>query len=421
MAERSILHIDMDAFFASVHQRDDPSLRGKPVLVGGRSKRSVVTAASYESRPFGCRSAMPMGEALRLCPHAIVVEPARGKYEEASREVFDVFRHYTPLVEGLSIDEAFLDVTASQSLFGDGETIARKIKDEVKSVTRLVASAGVAPCKFVAKVASDFRKPDGLVVVREEDVRQFLAPMPIERMWGVGPKTAPHLRALGYATLGDLANGRREDLERHLGVWGEQVRLLARGEDPREVEPHVGAKTIGSGRDVRERSHDARRNLARTARSIRARRAATPRGGLQRGNRRRENEIRGLHFEDAPSRAPRFGLRHRLDPSRRADHVDRFGLEDGLFRVRLTGIAAAGLVEGPPPKASCSTTKRSAVTTRKVAAAIAGKFPESSNGAAAPARDAARKARESHTKPRHRVPEKSSFKSLKTISKERGR
>jgi DNA polymerase-4 len=375
LAERSILHIDMDAFFASVHQRDDPSLRGKPVLVGGRSKRSVVTAASYESRPFGCRSAMPMGEALRLCPHAIVVEPARGKYEEASREVFDVFRHYTPLVEGLSIDEAFLDVTASQSLFGDGETIARKIKDEVKSVTRLVASAGVAPCKFVAKVASDFRKPDGLVVVREEDVRQFLAPMPIERMWGVGPKTAPHLRALGYATLGDLANGRREDLERHLGVWGEQVRLLARGEDPREVEPHVGAKTIGSEEtfenDLTTRDEISRALLDQSARVAQRLLAEGYSAGTV---------VVKIKYADFTSKTRQVALPDPVcDTSsiHRAAQttLDRFGLEDGLFRVRLTGIAAAGLVEGPPPKLLFDDRKTlRGHDLEKVAAAIAGKF-----------------------------------------------
>jgi len=365
----------MDAFFASVHQRDDPKLRGKPVLVGGRSKRSVVAAASYEARPFGCRSAMPMGEALRLCPHAIVVEPARGKYEEASHEVFEVFRRYTPLVEGLSIDEAFLDVTASQTLFGDGPTIARKIKDDVKKDTRLTASAGVAPCKFVAKVASDLKKPDGLVVVPQERVREFLAPLPIERMWGIGPKTAPHLRALGYATLGDLANARAHDLERHLGVWGEQVRLLARGEDSREVEPWGVAKSISSEEtfehDLTTREQVSRALLDQSARV--AQRLVAE--GFSAGT-----IVVKMKYADFSLRTRQVPLPEPVCDTTSIHRaalttLDRFGLDDGLFRVRLTGVGAAGLVEGPPPKLlfdDDGRARRHKLET--VAAAIAGKF-----------------------------------------------
>ena len=235
----------MDAFFASVEQRDDPALKGKPVLVGGAARRGVVAAASYEARVFGARSAMPMAEALRICPQAVVVTPRRDAYEAASDEVFDVFRRYTPLVEGLSIDEAFLDVTDSQSLFGDGETIARRIRKEVFEVTKLTASAGVASSKFAAKIASDMNKPDGLTV-EGPDVAAFLAPLPLERMWGIGPKTAPTLRRLGYATLGDLARAAPGALERVLGAWGADVRELARGVDVREVEPDRDAKSIGA-------------------------------------------------------------------------------------------------------------------------------------------------------------------------------
>jgi DNA polymerase-4 len=365
----------MDAFFASVHQRDDASLRGKPVLVGGRSKRSVVAAASYEARPFGCRSAMPMGEALRLCPHAVVVEPARGKYESASREVFDVFRRYTPLVEGLSIDEAFLDVTASQTLFGDGPTIARKIKDDVKRDTHLTASAGVAPCKFVAKVASDLKKPDGLVVVPQQRVREFLAPLPIERMWGVGPKTAPHLRALGYATLGDLATARAHDLERHLGVWGEQVRLLARGEDAREVDPHGVAKSISSEEtfehDLTTREQLSRALLDQSARV--AQRLIVE--GFSAGT-----IVVKMKYADFTLRSRQVPLRDPVCDTTSIHRaacttLDRFGLDDGLFRIRLTGVGAAGLVEGPPPKLlfdDDGRARRHKLET--VAAAIADKF-----------------------------------------------
>jgi DNA polymerase IV len=242
---RQILHIDMDAFFASVEVHDDPSLRGKPVVVGGSSRRGVVSAASYEARAFGVHSAMPMAEALRRCPRLVVVPPRGDRYAEVSSAVFDVFHQYTPLVEGLSIDEAFLDVTGSRSLFGDGETIARRLKADIRDATGLTASAGVASCKFVAKIASDLEKPDGLTVI-DGDVAAFLAPLPIEKMWGIGPKTAPTLRRLGYATLGDLARGDPTALERALGSWGTAVRSLARGEDDREVIPDREAKSIGA-------------------------------------------------------------------------------------------------------------------------------------------------------------------------------
>src|SRR5580698_11007059 len=235
MDARTILHVDMDAFYASVEQRDDPALRGKPVIVGGRSRRGVVLAASYEVRPSGVRSAMPMAEALRRAPDAIVVPPRRDAYAEASEQAFAIFRRYTPLVEPLSLDEAFLDVTGSRAIFGDGEAIASAIKRDVRQELRLTASAGVAPCKFAAKIASDLRKPDGLVVVPSGEVAAFLAPLPVERMWGIGPKTAPKMHAMGYRTIGDLARADESALERLLGSWGTEVGRLARGEDARDV------------------------------------------------------------------------------------------------------------------------------------------------------------------------------------------
>lgn len=252
----------MDAFFASVEQRDDPSLKGKPVLVGGAARRGVVAAASYEARVFGCRSAMPMAEAIRKCPHAIIVPPSRGRYEEASSEVFAIFHEYTPLVEGLSIDEAFLDVTASQSLFGDGTAIARAIKEKVFAKTKLTCSAGVAPCKFAAKIASDMDKPNGLTVV-EGDVATFLAPLPVERMWGIGAKTAPTVRRLGYATIGDLAKADPKVLERALGSWAVEVRELARGSDDREVIPDRDAKSIGT-ESTYDQDLTSKEDIART-------------------------------------------------------------------------------------------------------------------------------------------------------------
>jgi DNA polymerase IV len=243
---RTILHIDMDAFYASVEELDDPSLRGKPVIVGGSHRRGVVLAASYAVRKFGVHSAMSMAEAMRRAPRALVVPPRHLRYAEISEQLFSVFERYSPLIEGLSIDEAFIDVTESRALFGDGETIARAIKADVKREVGLTASAGVAPSKFVAKIASDLRKPDGLVVVKPEEVESFLAPLPIERMWGVGPKTAPKMRSLGFATFGDLARADEHRLERAFGSHGPEMAALARGLDERDVVPDRAAKSIGA-------------------------------------------------------------------------------------------------------------------------------------------------------------------------------
>lgn len=244
---RQILHIDMDAFYASVEQRDDPSLRGRPLIVGGPSKRGVVCAASYEVRPFGVRSAMPMADAIRRCPQAIVVPPRMARYAAVSAEVFAVFHRFTPLVEGLSLDEAFLDVTGSASLFGDGAAIARKIKDAIREELDLVASAGVASCKFAAKIASDFEKPDGLVVIPASELCAFLAPLPIERMWGIGPKAVERLRPAGLTTFRDLAETSLDHLESLLGRAGAvHVQTLARGIDDRPVVPGREAVSVGA-------------------------------------------------------------------------------------------------------------------------------------------------------------------------------
>jgi DNA polymerase-4 len=237
----------MDAFFASVEELDNPSLRGRPLLVGGPGKRGVVAAASYAARKFGAHSAMPMVEARRRCPTAVVVAPRHGRYAEVSDSIFAIFRRFTPLVEGLSLDEAFLDVTDSQALFGGGETIARKIKAAISAEIGLTASAGVAPCKFAAKVASDLQKPDGLVVVPPGTVAAFLSPLPLERMWGVGPRAAEALHAKGFATIGDLAAAPESELGAVLGPsWGGRIRELALGIDDRPVLPGRTAESIGA-------------------------------------------------------------------------------------------------------------------------------------------------------------------------------
>jgi DNA polymerase-4 len=245
---RSILHVDMDAFFASVEQLDHPELRGRPVLVGGSGPRGVVTAASYEARPYGCRSAQPMAVARRLCPHAVIM-PVRGaRYRELSARVFAILESVTPLVEPLSIDEAFLDVTGSQRLLGPAPQIAARVKARIRAGTGLTASIGVAPNKFVAKLASDLGKPDGLTVFAPEDLPARLAPLPIGKMWGVGPVTESRLLRLALRTFGDLQRLGAENARRILGDSGEHFRRLALGEDDRPVAPDGQAKSLGSER-----------------------------------------------------------------------------------------------------------------------------------------------------------------------------
>ena len=243
---RAILHVDMDAFYASVEQRDDPRLRGKPVAVGGASRRGVVCAASYEARPFGVRSAMPMARALRLCPDLIVVPPDFSKYSAVSDQVFGIFGEFTPEVEGLSLDEAFLDVTRSQTLLGPALEQAREIKARVRQRTGLTASVGIAEVKFAAKIASELCKPDGLLEVPRGQVREFLAPLPATRLWGVGPRTDEQLKRLGLREIGEVARADPAYLEAQLGSMGPWLHDLANGIDPREVEPDAKAKSIGA-------------------------------------------------------------------------------------------------------------------------------------------------------------------------------
>jgi DNA polymerase-4 len=249
---RAILHVDMDAFYASVEQRDDPALRGKPLVVGGSARRGVVLAASYAVRPFGIRSAMPMARALRLCPDLLVVPPRFDRYSEVSEEVFRVFHSFTPEVEGLSLDEAFLDVTHSVALHGAPVEQARRIKDRIRAELGLTASVGVAEVKFAAKIASDLRKPDGLVVVPGGGVPAFLAPLPISRLWGVGPRTEEVLLRRGLRRIGDVAAADRGQLERELGSLGPWLHDLANGVDDRAVEPDRQAKSVGAEQTFEE-------------------------------------------------------------------------------------------------------------------------------------------------------------------------
>lgn len=242
----TILHVDMDAFYASVEQRDRPELRGRPVIVGGLSGRGVVCAASYEARPFGVHSAMPMATARKLCPHAVVLPVRMKHYAEIGQQIRKILLSFTPLVEPLSLDEAFLDVHGCEELFGQAPEIAHQLKDRIKAETGLTASVGVAPNKFLAKLASDHGKPDGLVVVAPDRVSDFLLPLPVGRIWGVGARAEKRLHALGIETIGQLANLPEQVLVEHFGDRSLHVWRLAHGDDDRRVIPDREAKSISS-------------------------------------------------------------------------------------------------------------------------------------------------------------------------------
>lgn len=238
---RTILHVDMDAFYAAVEERDRPELRGKPVIIGadpkGGAGRGVVSTANYAARKFGVGSAMPISTAYRLCPQGIYIPPDMAKYSAISQEIREIFEEFTDLVEPVSVDEAFLDVTASVRLFGFGETIASRIKARIRERTKLTASVGVATAKLIAKIASDLKKPDGLVVVPPGTERAFLAPLPVRRLWGIGPKMEERLAKLGIHTVGQLADAK---VTRLLGTHGLDLQRLARGEDDRPVVSDAG-------------------------------------------------------------------------------------------------------------------------------------------------------------------------------------
>ncbi len=267
MAVRKIVHIDMDAFYASVEQRDDPSLRGKPVVVAWRGNRSVVCAASYEARRFGIRSAMPALRAERLCPDAIFIPPDFVRYRAVSRQTRDIFLRHTDLIEPLSLDEAYLDVTDNKCGLPTATKVASAIRHAIREELHLTASAGVAPNKFLAKIASDWKKPDGLFVIQPEDVDTFLPPLPVERLPGVGKVTAERLANLGVRTVGHLRAMQLASIEEHFGRHGHRLHELAFGIDESEVVPDRPTKSI-SAEDTFERdvplleTEDAIRRLA---------------------------------------------------------------------------------------------------------------------------------------------------------------
>ena len=250
---RVIVHADMDAFYASIEQLDDPALRGRPILVGPDSDRGVVLTASYEARPFGVGSAMSMAKARRQCPQALIVPPRFSRYTEVSKQIMATFEDFSPDVEAISLDEAFLEMTGTEHLFGTPGVMGRRIKEAVKEATGgLTVSVGISGTKYVAKVASDFRKPDGLTVVRPDSAVQFLAPLGVRRLWGVGPVTEQRLLAAGFQTIGQLGSTEESVLQRRLGNLGPHLRRLALALDPRRVMTRRRAKSIGSERTLSE-------------------------------------------------------------------------------------------------------------------------------------------------------------------------
>ena len=243
---RTILHVDMDAFYASVEERDRPELKGRPLIVGGTSGRGVVAAASYAVRRFGVRSAMPMREALKLCPQAICVTPRMARYKEVSAQVFAIFHEFTPLVEGLSLDEAFLDVTGSERLFGGPAVIGAEIRRRIRAVTELTASVGIAPNKSLAKLASDLNKPDGLFRIGPENLHAVLDRLGVERLFGLGAKSLPAVRACGLLTFGDIVRAGDEQLWRAFGKHGKAMQARAAGCDERPVVADREEKSISA-------------------------------------------------------------------------------------------------------------------------------------------------------------------------------
>jgi DNA polymerase-4 len=335
---RAIVHVDMDAFYASIEQRDHPELRGRPVVVGADPRgRGVVSASSYEARVFGVRSAMPIARAARLCPHAAFLRVDMEKYQRVSREVMDILATFSPLVEPVSVDEAFVDLTGTRSLFGEPAEAARRIKRRIREETGLAASAGLAANKFVAKVASDLEKPDGLVVVAPGGEAEFLAVLPVDRIWGVGKVMARELAAMGIVTVAQLQAVPAAVLATRFGSHGDALHELAFGRDDRPVEPWSAPKSMGAENTFGSDTRDLRRIRAvlreeseRVARELRDARLAAACVTLK------------LRFADFHT----LTRRHTGDPTQ--DGLEIYRRADRLFTreplpqpVRLVGVSAS--------------------------------------------------------------------------------
>ncbi len=340
-----MLHLDMDAFFASVEQRDRPELRGRPVLVGHDGPRGVVAAASYEARVYGCRSAMAMSVAKRRCPDAVIVPVRHHDYAEESRHVFAILESVAPVVEPLSIDEAFLDLTGTERVLGPPVGVAEMLRARIRAERRLTASVGVAPNKFLAKLASDLRKPDGLVVVDADRVHELLDPLPVERLWGVGPATAAALHAAELRRIGDVRARSREDLERRFGRLGTHLHQLSWGRDERPVVRDGEARSIGSECtfevDVEEPA-EVRHVLDRHAEEIAAR--------LRRHRLHARTVTVKIRYGDFETITRSHALEHATDGTRELRDAARALFDAWVERsfrpVRLIGVTASRLLQG---------------------------------------------------------------------------
>ena len=379
--DRVILHVDMDAFYASVEQLDDPSLKGKPVIVGADPKqgrgRGVVAACSYEARRFGVHSALPIGRAWKLCPQGVFVRPRMERYMEVSGRIMEILRRFTNLVEPLSIDEAFLDVTGSTALFGAPVQIARAIKKQIRDDTGLTASAGVAPNKFLAKIASDLRKPDGLVVVEHGQVDEFLSDLPIKRLWGVGPKTEERLREAGLHTIGAIRARAEDELEQMLGMsLGSHLYELARGHDERPVVPDWEPKSISNETTFEEDTRD-RELLVQTIRRL----SESVGRRLRRENYRARKVTLKLRYEPFETHTRQVSVKQPVDTD---EEITRLALS--LFsqftldrRVRLIGVGTGEIVrpgDGPTQLGLFEEPKKESIIDRTVDA-IRERFGES--------------------------------------------
>jgi len=344
--DRVILHVDMDAFYASIEQLDDPNLKGRPVIVGADPRqglgRGVVAACSYEARKFGVRSALPISRAWKLCPEGAYVRPRMERYVQVSHEVMEVLRRFTNLVEPLSIDEAFLDVTGSTTLFGAPIQIARAVKKQIREATGLTASAGVAPNKFLAKIASDLKKPDGLVVVDPDGVQAFLDDLPISRLWGVGPKTEVRLREMGLHTIGAVRARRQEDLIQALGNnLGAHLHQLAMGSDDRPVVPNWEPKSISNETTFEEDTRD-RELLVKTIRRL----AESVGRRLRRDNYRARKVTLKVRLEPFETHTRQVSVKRPVDTDEEIIRLalslfDQFSLER---RIRLIGVGTGDIV-----------------------------------------------------------------------------
>ena len=348
LGERKIIHVDMDAFYASVEQRDRPELRGRPLVVGGRPDgRGVVAAASYEARRFGVHSAMPCARAARLCPDMVFVSPDFGKYTAVSNEIREIFRSVTDLVEPLSLDEAYLDVSVNRLGEPLAGRLARHLKQRILQETGLIASAGVGPNKLIAKLASDHDKPDGLVIVPPARVDAFLVPLPVKKLWGVGPKTAQRLETLGIRIVADLRRSSPAALMRHFGKYGGALFELAHGRDERAVSPEREAKSRGAETTF-ARDLDSVVEVESWIDQLAIRVAAD----VRRGGKPGRTVVLKLRYADFTTITRSRTLRQPTDQAARIAEVAKDALRDtevGTRRVRLVGVQVSGFVDDDEP------------------------------------------------------------------------